>query len=113
MEESRQLDIDQYQIKTLNEKLVSTSCMDFYYSNLESLKTRLNQMQDKFEVDHEESENRIAYKRARNEKLRDQRKFLGEEILRFHTEIEQMHEREEQEAAVRERRKRVNEFISF
>ncbi|XP_075148245.1 uncharacterized protein LOC142222126 [Haematobia irritans] len=113
MEASLLSNIQKYEMKRSIESRVNTNCMDFYYNEIESLKKRIGEMQEKFEIEYEKAVNRIAYKKSQNEKLQDQMKFLRKEIERFHKEIELMRIQEEREAVVKESKRLERETLAL
>lgn len=83
-------DIDHYAKMLQLESFIDDNCMDYLYSSIEDYKNRLNEIQDKFDKELDLAENRLTYKRIQIDKLLEQRKWLSEEIERFHEEEEVM-----------------------
>lgn len=83
-------DIEHYTKSLQLESFIDDNCMDYCYSSIEDYKNRINVIQDKFDKELDMIENRLTYKRIQIDKLLEQRKWLSEEIERFHEEEESM-----------------------
>lgn len=92
-----QTDIVNYKKMFDLETFISGNCMDFCYSSIEVYKNSVSEIQEKFDKELDAIENKLTYKRIQIDKLREQRKWLSEEIERFHEEEERMRIRNEME----------------
>ncbi|XP_017480595.1 PREDICTED: uncharacterized protein LOC108369898 [Rhagoletis zephyria] len=72
------------------ESYTSQCSLNSYYSDTEKYKTRLLEMTNKYNKTYDEYENRNQYMRTTMETIRNQRKFLTEQIERFHEEIDRV-----------------------
>ena len=108
MLEKQRRQISDYDDRLFDETCVDDNCMDFFYAEKDVYKSRITEMQEKFDKDTETMDTKLILKRIQIDKILDQQKSLNDEIERFHKEEEQMRERLAKEEMEAERKRIVS-----
>ncbi|XP_011187463.2 uncharacterized protein LOC105215322 [Zeugodacus cucurbitae] len=80
-------EIDRYNELMRIEKYCSECTVNALYAETNKYKTRIDHLGAQYEKEYEAVNNQLAFKRANFERMRVQRSFLEEEIVRFREEI--------------------------
>ncbi|XP_018796467.1 PREDICTED: uncharacterized protein LOC108973568 isoform X2 [Bactrocera latifrons] len=82
-----QKEIDRYNELMRVEKYCSQCTINALYAETNKYRTRIDELGTQYTKEYDDITNKLAIKRANCEKLRVQRSFLEEEIVRFNEEI--------------------------
>ncbi|XP_065355525.1 uncharacterized protein LOC135949980 [Calliphora vicina] len=79
--------IEQYKLVMLTEQVSGDNILDIYNTLSEQHKHDINVLQNRFDFDHDEIDNKINYTRLQISKLKEQQNILSEQIEEFHEQI--------------------------
>uniref|UniRef100_A0A1I8PSY1 Uncharacterized protein n=1 Tax=Stomoxys calcitrans TaxID=35570 RepID=A0A1I8PSY1_STOCA len=106
-------DIERLKMKIIQEKHCGDSIMDCYYSLMEQYNHSIVELEERFNLELEEMENKNKYLRAQINGLNDAKQLHTEKIDQFHREIQQRLELEERRRAQAELKRQEEEAAAL